>query len=149
HGPSMVVDPARFQWTDSLWRGVKIHGQVIYEMHLGTFTKEGTFAAAAIELPELARLGVTVIEVMPVAEFPGRFGWGYDGVNWFAPSHLYGTPDDFRDFVDRAHAGGLGVILDVVYNHFGPDGNYLRQFSAHYFSDRHTEWGEAINYDGD
>ena len=101
------------------------------------------------ELPELAALGVTVLEVMPVADFPGRFGWGYDGVNLFAPTRLYGGPDDFRRFVDRAHALGLGVILDVVYNHFGPDGNYLRQFSEDYFTDRYTnEWGEAINFDG-
>ena len=110
---------------------------------------EGTWEAAARELPELADLGVTVIEVMPVADFTGRFGWGYDGVNLFAPTRLYGRPDDFRRFVDRAHALGLGVILDVVYNHFGPDGNYLGQFSKDYFTDRYkNEWGEAINFDG-
>jgi maltooligosyltrehalose trehalohydrolase len=150
HGPSMVVDPAKFDWTDAAWPGVKIEGQVIYEMHVGTFTSAGTWEAAAAELEELARLGVTVIEVMPVNEFPGRFGWGYDGVDWYAPTRLYGEPDDFRRFVDRAHAVGVGVILDVVYNHFGPDGNYLKQFSEDYFTDRHTtEWGEAINYDGE
>ena len=149
HGSSMIVDPSTFKWTDAGWPGVKIESQVIYEMHVGTFTREGTFAAAARELEELARLGVTVLEVMPVAEFPGRFGWGYDGVDWFAPTHLYGRPNDFRRFVDRAHALGVGVILDVVYNHFGPDGNYLRQFSENYFTDRHhTEWGDAINYYG-
>ncbi|MFL6212965.1 MAG: malto-oligosyltrehalose trehalohydrolase [Blastocatellia bacterium] len=149
HGPSMVVDPSRFNWTDDDWRGVKIEGQVIYEMHVGTFTPEGTWESAADQLEELARFGITVLEVMPVSEFPGRFGWGYDGVDWYAPTRLYGTPDDFRRFVDRAHRVGLAVILDVVYNHFGPDGNYLKQFSEDYFSVRHTtEWGEAINYDG-
>ncbi len=118
-------------------------------MHIGAFTKEGTWEAAGRELSELADLGVTVLEVMPVADFTGRFGWGYDGVNLFAPTRLYGRPDDFRRFVDRAHAAGLGVILDVVYNHFGPDGNYLGQFSKDYFTDRYkNEWGEAINFDG-
>src|SRR2546428_2045406 len=118
-------------------------------MHVGTFTREGTWAAAMRELPALARLGVTVLEVMPVADFPGRFGWGYDGVDLFAPTRLYGEPDDFRRFVDRAHAAGLGVILDVVYNHFGPDGGVLDRFSADYLSAaRGTEWGPAVNFDG-
>lgn len=149
HGPSQVIDPNHFTWTDRAWRGVHLPGQVVYEMHIGTFTPAGTWAAAMRELDELARLGVTVLEVMPVADFPGRFGWGYDGVNLFAPTRLYGEPDDFRRFVDRAHALGLGVILDVVYNHFGPDGNYLKQFALDYFTDRYTtDWGEAINYDG-
>ena len=110
----------------------------------------GTWAAAARELPELARLGVTVLQVMPVAEFPGRFGWGYDGVDLFAPTRLYGRTDDFRRFVDRAHGEGLVVILDVVYNHCGPDGCFLKAFSPWYFTDRYTnEWGEAINFDGE
>ena len=149
HGPSQVVDPAQFRWTDKQWPGVPRRGQVIYEMHIGTFTREGTWRAAQQQLPELARLGLTVLEVMPVAEFPGRFGWGYDGVDLFAPTHLYGTPDDFRAFVDAAHGLGLGVILDVVYNHLGPDGNFLRHFSPDHFTDRHRcEWGEAINFDG-
>jgi maltooligosyltrehalose trehalohydrolase len=149
HGPSEVIDPSGFSWTDADWRGVTLAGQVIYEMHIGTFTREGTWAAAARELPELAAAGLTLIEVMPVAEFPGRFGWGYDGVDLFAPTHLYGSPDDFRRFVDRAHALGLGVILDVVYNHLGPDGNYLKVFSPDYFTDRYeNEWGQAINFDG-
>jgi maltooligosyltrehalose trehalohydrolase len=122
---------------------------VLYEMHIGTFTREGTWAAAERELPELARFGITCLEVMPVAEFPGAFGWGYDGVDLFAPTHLYGAPDAFRRFVDRAHEVGLGVILDVVYNHLGPDGNYLKQFADQYFTDRYTnDWGEAINFEG-
>ena len=150
HGPSRVVDPSSFAWTDADWTGVRLDGQVLYEMHVGTFTPEGTFAAAARELPELARLGVTTIELMPVAEFPGRFGWGYDGVDLFAPTRLYGEPDDLRRFVDRAHAAGIGVIHDVVYNHLGPDGNYLRQYADAYFTDRYkNDWGEAINFDGE
>ena len=138
-----------YEWTDSHWPGVKLEGQVIYEMHIGSFTKEGTWTSAAEQLPHLADTGVTVVEVMPVAEFPGRFGWGYDGVQLFAPSHVYGNPDSFRGFVNRAHSLGIGVILDVVYNHLGPDGNHLPQFSSCYFSDREpTDWGAAINYDG-
>jgi maltooligosyltrehalose trehalohydrolase len=148
HGASMVVDSRGFSWSDQHWKGCAIHGQVMYEMHVGTFTPEGTWAAAAQQLPELAALGVTVIEMMPVADFPGRFGWGYDGVNLFAPTRLYGEPDDLRRFIDQAHSVGIGVILDVVYNHLGPDGNYLKEFAADYFSQKHnTEWGEAINYD--
>ncbi len=149
HGPSEVVDPDSFSWTDGNWSGITMDRQIIYEMHIGTFTREGTFAAAAKEIPELAELGITVIEIMPVADFPGNFGWGYDGVCLFAPTRLYGEPDDLRRFVDIAHAHGLAVILDVVYNHLGPDGNYLKQFSSSYFSQSRTEWGEAINYDGD
>jgi maltooligosyltrehalose trehalohydrolase len=149
HGPSQVIDPRAYRWSDGGWRGCGLPGQVLYEMHIGTFTPEGTWAAAERELPELARLGVTVLEVMPVAEFPGRFGWGYDGVDLYAPTRLYGSPDDFRHFVDRAHAASLGVILDVVYNHVGPDANYLKQFADDYFTNRYkNEWGEAINFDG-
>jgi len=125
HGSSYVVDPFSFKWTDANWRGVKLAGQVIYEFHVGTFTPEGTWRAAAEKLELLKNDGITSLEMMPIADFPGRFGWGYDGVNLFAPTHLYGTPDDLRAFIDRAHGLGLGVILDVVYNHFGPDGNYL------------------------
>jgi maltooligosyltrehalose trehalohydrolase len=149
HGPSQVIDPTEFRWSDAGWSGVSLAGQVVYEMHVGTFTREGTWEAAARELPELAALGVTVLEVMPVADFSGRFGWGYDGVDLFAPTRLYGSPDGFRHFVDCAHADGLGVILDVVYNHLGPDGNYLNQFAEQYFTKRYkNEWGEAINFDG-
>ena len=149
HGLSEVVDPATFTWSDRLWPGVSLAGQVLYELHAGTFTAQGTWAAAATELEELARLGITVIELMPIAEFDGRFGWGYDGVDLFAPFHGYGRPDDLRAFVDRAHSVGIGVILDVVYNHLGPVGNYLRMFSPSYFTDRYeNEWGDAINFDG-
>jgi maltooligosyltrehalose trehalohydrolase len=149
HGLSQVVDPDYYQWSDSDWSGVRLPGQVIYELHVGTFTPEGTFAAAEQQLAELADCGISLIEVMPVADFPGRFGWGYDGVNLFAPTRLYGTPDDFRRFVDLAHMLGIGVILDVVYNHLGPDGNYLSQFSQDYFTDKYvTDWGAAINFDG-
>src|SRR5882724_7882891 len=132
HGSSCVIDPTKFHWTDSDWPGLKMKGQIIYEMHVGTFTREGTWRAAAEQLPELARIGITVIEMMPIADFPGNFGWGYDGVNLFAPTHLYGTPDDLRAFVNHAHSLGMGVILDVVYNHFGPDGNYLGVYSNSY-----------------
>jgi maltooligosyltrehalose trehalohydrolase len=150
HGPSQVVDPSSYRWQDQEWAGVALAGQVLYEMHVGTFTTEGTWDAAARELPALREVGVTVVEVMPVADFPGRFGWGYDGVDLYAPSRLYGSPEAFRAFVDGAHRLGLGVILDVVYNHLGPDGNYLPQFSNRYFSDRYgTEWGEPLNYDGE
>jgi maltooligosyltrehalose trehalohydrolase len=150
HGPSRVVDPARFEWKDSGWKGASIEGQVVYEMHIGTFTREGTYAAAARELSALKETGITLIELMPVAEFPGRFGWGYDGVDLFAPTRLYGEPDDLRRFVAEAHAQGIAVILDVVYNHLGPDGNYLAQYSGAYFTDRYkNEWGEAINFDGE
>ncbi|HET6576637.1 MAG TPA: malto-oligosyltrehalose trehalohydrolase [Fimbriiglobus sp.] len=149
HGPSEVVDPGAFTWTDAGWRGAALPGQVLYEMHVGTFTLEGTWAAAAQQLPELAACGVTGVQVMPVADFPGTFGWGYDGVNLFAPTRLYGTPDEFRRFVDAAHRHGVAVILDVVYNHLGPDGNHLKPFSPAYFTARYkTEWGEAINFDG-
>ncbi|MGE5731275.1 MAG: malto-oligosyltrehalose trehalohydrolase [Gemmatimonas sp.] len=149
HGPSMIVDPAAYQWSDHDWPGVSIDGQVIYELHIGTFTSAGTFRGAMERLPDLVDTGVTVLEIMPIADFAGRFGWGYDGVNLFAPSRLYGTPDDLRALVDAAHRLRLGVILDVVYNHFGPDGNYLAQFSPHYVSDMATEWGNALNFDGE
>src|SRR5437763_4080477 len=149
HGSSCVIDPTQFKWSDSKWRGVKMKGQIIYEMHIGTFTQEGTWRAAAEQLEELARIGITVVEMMPIADFPGNFGWGYDGVNLFAPTHLYGTPDDLRAFVDRAHSLGLAVILDVVYNHFGPDGNYLAIYSNDYLiREQETDWGDSINFDG-
>ena len=129
----MIIDPAQFLWHDTDWKGVKIEGQVIYEMHIGTFTAEGTWKAARQQLTALKDLGVTVLEIMPVHDFYGRFGWGYDGVDFFAPTRLYGSPDDFRAFVDTAHGLGLGVILDVVYNHAGPDGKLSERFFAGLF----------------
>jgi len=150
HGASMVVDTRAFAWSDHDWQGINLHGQVIYELHIGTFTPEGTFDAALARLPHLKTLGVTCIEVMPIAEWAGSRNWGYDGVCLFAPTHCYGDYDAFKRFVDRAHALGLAVILDVVYNHLGPDGNYLAQYSKYYFSTRHTtEWGEPLNFDGE
>lgn len=149
HGPSLVVDASMFRWTDQAWTGVPRDRQVIYEMHIGTFTPEGTWRAAMEKLPDLADLGITIVEMMPVAEFAGRFGWGYDGVALYAPTHLYGSPDDLRAFVDSAHSLRMGVILDVVYNHLGPDGNYLHEFSPDYFTDKYAnDWGKAINFEG-
>lgn len=147
HGPSQIVNPNKFRWADESWQGISLPGQIIYELHVGTFTAEGTWQSASRELSALADLGITVIEVMPVCEFQGTFGWGYDGVDLFAPTHNYGTPDDFRAFVNAAHFNNIGVILDVVYNHLGPDGNYLPSFSQHYFTNDHkTDWGAAINF---
>jgi maltooligosyltrehalose trehalohydrolase len=149
HGPSLIVDPSTYAWRYPDWQGVRMQGQVIYELHVGTFTPEGTLDATIAQLDELKDCGVTVIELMPLAEFPGRWNWGYDGVDLFAPAHVYGDPDALKRFVDAAHERGLGVILDVVYNHFGPDGNYLPAFSDLYLTDRHpNEWGQAINFDG-
>ena len=144
------MEPDAFRWSDASWHGVSIEGQVIYELHIGTFTPEGTFDAAASRLQYLHDLGVTLVEIMPVAECAGRWNWGYDGVQMFAPSHNYGDHEGFKRFVDRAHARGIAVILDVVYNHLGPDGNYLEKYSAHYFNQQaRTEWGEPLNFDGD
>ncbi|HXE81289.1 MAG TPA: malto-oligosyltrehalose trehalohydrolase [Vicinamibacterales bacterium] len=149
HGPSEIVDPSAFEWSDAAWRGIRREDLVIYELHIGTFTSEGTFAAARERLADLAALGVTAIEIMPVAEFPGSRNWGYDGADLFAPSRAYGRPDDLRRLVDTAHARGLAVILDVVYNHFGPEGAYHAAFAPEYFTGRHrTPWGNAINLDG-
>ena len=148
-GPSEIVDPAAYQWTVNNWPGAPpLHQNVFYEMHIGTFTKEGTWRAAERHLAALADIGVTTLEIMPIAEFSGTFGWGYDGVDLFAPTRLYGIPDDAKHFVDTAHALGLAVILDVVYNHFGPVGNYLRDFSPAVFG-KPGDWGESINYDGE
>jgi maltooligosyltrehalose trehalohydrolase len=150
HAMSEVIDSSSFAWSDHDWRGIEPPAHVIYEMHIGTFSRSGDWAGATAELPRLAALGVTCLEVMPVAEFDGNFGWGYDGVNWFAPSHLYGRPDDFRRFVNEAHRIGLAVILDVVYNHLGPSGNYLPAFSKSYLTSKHrNDWGDGINYDDD
>jgi maltooligosyltrehalose trehalohydrolase len=147
HGPSEVVDPGAYEWHDQAWPGISMDGLVIYQLHFGTFTPQGTFESAIEQLPRLKALGVTALEPLPVAEFPGTRNWGYDGVDLFAPSHIYGGPHGLKRFVDAAHEHGLGVLLDGVYNHFGPDGNYLRAFAKDYFTDRHeTPWGEAINY---
>jgi len=149
HGSSEVVAPAAFRWTDAAWRGVPLNRAVVYELHVGTFTPDGTFAAAAARLPHLRDLGVTVVELMPLADFPGTRNWGYDGAALFAPSRCYGRPDDLRRFVDAAHALGLGVHLDVVFNHLGPDGAYLASFVPGIFTPRHrTPWGRAIDLDG-
>lgn len=145
----MVVDPHRYTWGDQGWRGLARDDQVLYELHVGTFTPEGTWRAAAAKLAHLAALGVTAVEMMPVNTFPGRFGWGYDGVSLFAPYPPYGEPDDLRFFVDEAHRRGLGVILDVVYNHLGPGGDLIERFAPSYFSERYvTDWGRALNFDG-
>lgn len=150
HGPSVVVDPDRFAWQDVTWRGLSASNLAIYELHVGTMTPEGTYTALTVQLPALRDLGVTAIELLPLAESPGRWNWGYDGVDIWAPSRNYGTPDELRALIDAAHQHGLGVILDVVYNHFGPDGNYLSAYARDYFTDRHvTPWGDAINYDGE
>jgi len=149
YGPSMVVDDDAFDWSDDGWPGAApAHRQVIYEMHVGTFTPAGTWAAAQEHLRELASIGITTIEVMPIAEFAGSFGWGYDGVFFFAPFHRYGTPDDAKRFIDTAHACGLAVILDVVYNHIGPVGSVLHEFSDAYFSAHDSDWGRGFNLDG-
>ncbi|MCF8506905.1 MAG: malto-oligosyltrehalose trehalohydrolase, partial [Caulobacter sp.] len=149
HGPSLVVDAEAFEWEDQAWRGRPWEEAVFYELHVGTFTRGGTFEAAIARLDELVDLGVTAIELMPVADFPGRRGWGYDGVLPFAPDRAYGGPDDLKRLVQAAHRRGLMIFLDVVYNHFGPDGNYLAAYAKRFFTDRHqTPWGDAINFDG-
>ena len=149
HGPSEVIDPEQFDWTDDGWTGLPWEAMVFYELHVGTFTREGTFRAAQERLDRLADLGVTAVELMPLADFPGRWNWGYDGVLPFAPDSRYGRPEDLKAFVQACHARGLAVFLDVVYNHFGPEGNYLGLYAPRFFSARHrTPWGDAINFDG-
>lgn len=148
-GPSMVVAPAAYQWEAESWRRPGWRGRVIYELHVGTFTAVGTFRAAIERLDALAELGVNTIELMPVADFSGRWNWGYDGVMLFAPSRAYGSPDDLRALVDAAHVRGLAVVLDVVYNHLGPVGNVLAAYSEHYFHrSRSNPWGDSLNFDG-
>ena len=149
HGPSQIVDPSLYAWRDSRWHARAPHDTIVYELHVGTFTPEGTFAGVRSRLPYLRDLGVTAIELMPVADFAGQRNWGYDGVALFAPSRAYGTPDDLRALVDAAHAHGLAVILDIVYNHLGPEGAYLGRFNPEFFTSKHqTPWGAAINLDG-
>ncbi len=150
HAPSAVVDPEAFEWSDAGWRGRPWEQAVVYELHVGTFTPEGTFNAAVERLDYLMRLGVTALELMPVADFPGTRNWGYDGVLPFAPDASYGTPDELKSLVAAAHARGLMMLLDVVYNHFGPEGNYLHAYAPQFFNPRHpTPWGAAINFDAD
>ena len=150
NGPSLVVDPARYDWRHTQWRGRPWEETVVYEMHIGTFTPEGTFKAAIGKLPYLAELGVTMLEVLPVSQFGGRRGWGYDGVLLYAPHSAYGAPEDFKAFVDAAHGHGLSVVLDIVLNHFGPEGNYLPLLAPAFFhKERMTPWGAGIAYDVD
>ncbi len=149
-GPSEVIAPGSYTWKDSAWMGRRWSEAVIYELHIGTFTPEGTFRAAMGKLDHLKYLGVTVIEIMPVGDFSGNRGWGYDGVLWYAPDSSYGCPEDLKALVEAAHARGIAVMLDVVYNHFGPEGNYLPSYFPNLLTERHkTSWGAAVNYDGE
>jgi len=149
HGPSMVIDPGDYGWHDAAWKRPRFRDLSIYELHIGAFTPEGTFLAAIDKLGHLRGLGITAIELMPIADFPGERNWGYDGVSLYAPARAYGHPDDLRALVDAAHGADLAVVLDVVYNHFGPDGNFLGAYSAHYFNHgRKTPWGDSFNFDG-
>ena len=147
HGASRLVDHAAFQWTDTDWRPRPLSSAIVYELHIGTFTQEGTFDAAIGKLNHLVQLGVTHVEIMPVAEFPGDRGWGYDGTSLFAPHHAYGGPEGLKRLVDACHAAGLAALLDVVYNHLGPAGNYLSRFGPYFTSKYSTPWGEAVNLD--
>src|SRR5579872_576318 len=150
HGPSQVIDPLSFDWDDEAWRPRPWHEAVVYELHVGTFSPEGTFAGVEARLDHLVELGVNVIELMPVADFPGKRGWGYDGVLLFSPESTYGTPNDLKSLIAAAHRRGVAVMLDVVYNHFGPEGNYLGAYAPQFFTDKHlTPWGAAINFDGE
>ena len=148
HGPSEVIDPNRFKWTDADWQGIEKRDLIIYELHVGSFTPEGTYLAAIEKLAELKQLGITAIELLPVGQTPGRWNWGYDGVNYFAPRNSFGNPDELRAFMNACHQRQIAVILDVVYNHVGPEGNYLNEF-GYYRSKKHaTPWGDALNFDG-
>jgi maltooligosyltrehalose trehalohydrolase len=150
HGPSEVIDSAAFPWSDDDWKGIDLRDVIVYELHTGAFSPEGNFEGAAKRIASLRELGVSAVELMPVGDFPGARNWGYDGVSLFAPARCYGHPDDLRRLVNAVHAQGLAVFLDVVYNHLGPDGNYLGAFSPYYFTERHqTPWGPAINFDGE
>lgn len=148
HGPSQVVDPDRFRWNDREWRGLPLEEYIIYELHVGTFTPQGTFDGVFERLDYLVELGITAVELMPVAQFPGERNWGYDGTYPFAPQNSYGGPDGLKRLVDACHARGMAVILDVVYNHLGPEGNYLHAFGPYFTGRYHTPWGDAVNFDG-
>lgn len=147
HGPSQVVDPSSYQWNDGQWKGIKKRDLIIYEMHVGSFTAEGTYAAAIEKLGELKTLGVTAIELLPLAQCPGKWNWGYDGVNYFAPSNNFGSPDQLKAFVDACHQAQLAVFIDVVYNHVGPEGNYLSEFGPYRSKKFGTPWGDAFEFD--
>ena len=147
HGPTEIVNPDAFQWNDEKWRGLSYSDYVLYELHVGTFTPEGTFDGVIGKLPYLKELGVTAIELMPVAAFPGRWNWGYDGVSPFAVFAGYGGPEGLKRLVDAAHAQGLAVVLDVVYNHLGAEGNYLGMFGPYFTKHHTTPWGDAVNFD--
>jgi len=147
-GPSVVIDPLSFRWTDQSWRGIPLSKCILYELHIGTFTPQGTFAAAIKKIPHLKNLGVSCVEVMPIAQFSGNRNWGYDGVDLFAVQNSYGGPDGFKQFVNACHQARIAVCLDVVYNHFGPEGNYLSEFGPYFTDQHHTPWGAAINFDG-
>ena len=149
-GRSLVIDPHTYTWEDAQWRGRPFEEAVLYELHIGTATPEGNYAALTKKLAELVDLGVTAIELMPLADFPGRRNWGYDGVLPFAPDAVYGAPDELKRLIDRAHALGLMILIDVVYNHFGPSGNHLSRYAGAFFTKRHvTPWGDGINFDGE
>jgi maltooligosyltrehalose trehalohydrolase len=149
HGPSQVIAPRVFDWHDDSWQGRRWEEAVLYELHVGTFTREGTFSSACERLDYLADLGITAIELMPLSDFPGRRNWGYDGVFPFAPDSSYGRPEDLKEFIQSAHQRRIMVLLDVVYNHFGPEGNYLGSYAPQFFTDRHrTPWGNGLNFDG-
>ncbi len=147
HDPSEVIDRSTFVWTDRNWKGVSLEEMIIYELHVGTFTPEGTFAAIIPRLGELKSLGINAIEIMPVAQFPGDRNWGYDGVFPYAIQNSYGRPDDFKQLIDACHAQGISVILDVVYNHLGPEGNYFPEFGPYFTAKYRPVWGEAFNFD--
>jgi maltooligosyltrehalose trehalohydrolase len=150
HGPSQVVAPSDYRWNDVDWRGIAYEDLILYELHVGTFTPGATFQGILDKLPYLKELGINAVELMPVADFPGERNWGYDGVDLYAPARCYGKPDELCQLVDQAHQLGLAVLLDVVYNHLGPDGNYLGCYSPYYFSTRHhSPWGQALNFDGE
>ena len=148
HGPSQIIDPGAFVWSDQDWKGIALSDYILYELHVGTFTPEGTFESAISKLGHLKNLGITAVELMPVGEFPGERNWGYDQVDLYAPHSAYGGPSGLKSLVNACHRAGLAVVLDVVYNHLGPEGNYVAEFGPYFTDEYHTPWGRAMNYDG-
>jgi len=148
HGASQIFDPAEYPWQDTGWMGLSLDKYVLYETHVGVFTRDGTFNAVIPRLNELKDLGVTAIEIMPVSQFPGPRNWGYDGVAPYAAQNSYGGPRELQKLVDACHTRGMAAVLDVVYNHLGPEGNYLAEFGPYFTSEYHTPWGQALNFDG-